>query len=409
MSNVYKFYRYTKKQGIGKAFRKTVLYAAKKARIAKRTIDVMVDIDDIVSADFHNHPYIRPMAIKKGHLTIAWVLSPVSPGSGGINTITRFANFLQKQGHLVTIYIYEGVHPQSASEAKKILLNHFNLDVVVREIAEYTSSDVIIATGWETAYPVFNLQTSAHKFYFVQDYEPFFYGVGSKTVLAENTNKMGFYGITAGKWLAHKLNTEYSMKTDYFDFGVDVDVYRPKDILNIQKQKKIIFYARPVTERRAFELGIISLEVFHRKHPEYIIELFGWDVGDYNIPFPYVNRGILPQGELAILYQQSVACLVLSLTNVSLLPLELLASGCIPVINEGDNNEMVLGSNDHIRYSPASPVQLADELVSAVTNTNLLVEARNASKSVHSITWESSYAKVETILKREVAKVEATT
>src|SRR3990167_3040830 len=360
MSNVYKFYRYTKKQGIGKAFRKTVLYAAKKARIAKRTIDVMVDIDDIVAADFHNHPYIRPMAIKKGHLTIAWVLSPVSPGSGGINTITRFANFLQKQGHLVTIYIYEGVHPQSASEAKKILLNHFNLDVVVREIAE-------------------------------------------------NTYKMGFYGITAGKWLAHKLNTEYSMKTDYFDFGVDVDVYRPKDILNIQKQKKIIFYARPVTERRAFELGIISLEVFHRKHPEYIIELFGWDVGDYNIPFPYVNRGILPQGELAILYQQSVACLVLSLTNVSLLPLELLASGCIPVINEGDNNEMVLGSNDHIRYSPASPVQLADELVSAVTNTNLLVDARNASKSVHSITWESSYAKVETILKREVSKVEATT
>src|SRR5690606_28406550 len=102
------------------------------------------------------------------------------------------------------------------------------------------------------------------------------------------------------------------------------------------------------------------------EHPEYDIEFFGWDVSDYEIPFPYKNRGVLTHEELADLYKDSVACLVLSLTNVSLLPLELLAAGCIPVMNEGANNSMVLGENKHIKYTGNSPIELAQGLAEVV-------------------------------------------
>lgn len=404
MSKVYKFYSYTRKHGVGKAVRKTASYTAKKMKITKQTIDVMADIEDIVKADFYNHPYERPAAIKKDTLDIAWVLSPLSPGSGGQSTITRFARFLSNQGHNVTIYIYEGIQPQALSEAKSILNNSFNLDVTVKKIGHYVDADVLIATGWETAYPVFNLKTKAHKFYFVQDFEPLFYGVGSKTVLAENTYKMGLYGITAGKWLTHRLKNEYSMESDYFDFGADLDIYRVSTDSIKAKKKKICFYARPVTERRAFELGVIALDIFHKKHPDYSIEFIGWDVSDYNIPFPYVNHGILTPKQLAVLYDESIACLVLSLTNVSLLPLELLAAGCIPVINEGDNNEMVLGHNDFIRYAPAAPVQLAEQLSAAVLSGKIETIAAEASHSVGAASWQSSYEKVEKIIKRETSK-----
>src|SRR5690606_28754726 len=141
----------------------------------------------------------------------------------------------------------------------------FKLDISVKKVTQYKDSDVIIATGWETAYPVFNLKTRAHKFYFVQDFEPLFYGYGSKAILAENTYKMGFYGITAGRWLTKKVS-EYGMEADYFNFGADLDIYRPAVSEKIKKQKKVVFYARPVTERRAFELGVITLEIFHKKH-----------------------------------------------------------------------------------------------------------------------------------------------
>ena len=403
MDKVYKFYKYTRKHGASKAVRQTLTYAGKRLHVTKKSIDVMADIQDIVKADFHNHPYVRPQGVDKNILDIAWVLSPLSAGSGGQSTITRFARYLQSKGHTVTIYIYEGIQPQSLAEARRILNESFHLNVAVKKINQYVDADVVLATGWETAYPVFNLKTSAHKFYFVQDFEPLFYGVGSKTVLAENTYKMGFYGITAGKWLKHKLSTEYNMESDYFDFGADLDIYRTVHD-DATKKKKICFYARPVTERRAFELGVISLEIFHKKHPEYSIEFFGWDVSDYNIPFPYVNHGILTPSQLASLYQDSAACLVLSLTNVSLLPLELLAAGCIPVVNEGDNNSMVLGENKYIHYADASPSQLADELSKVVVRTDINEYSRSASTSVEAASWQASYEKVESILKREVAK-----
>ena len=396
MSKLYKFYTYTRQNGLGQAVRKTQVYLSKKtAPVIKQPIEVMASIEDIMNADYINHPY----KTKKKSWKIGWVLSPISKGSGGQNTITRFARFLQEQGHDVTFYIYEGIHPQSPVEAKAILSESFNFDVNVKKVSQYTESDALIATGWETAYPVFNIDTKAHKFYFVQDFEPYFYGLGSKAVLAENTYKMNFYGITAGRWLTKKVS-EYGMKADYFDFGADMNIYRLVD--KADKQKKICFYARPVTERRAFELGVIALDKFHKKHPEYTIEFFGWDVSNYQIPFPYVNRGILSHQDVADLYKESEACLVLSLTNVSLLPLELLAAGCIPVMNEGENNSLVLGENKYIHYAPASPIELANELCNVVEIKNINTYAKKASESVKDLSWDESYKKVERILIREV-------
>ncbi len=403
--NIYKFVTYTKRHGVKSTIKRSAKYVLKKTQpVSKQPLDIMVDINDVMNADFINHPYSKPSKISKKKLKIGWVLSPLSAGSGGQNTITRFARHLQKQGHDVTIYIYEAIHPQSVAEAKNILQESFKFDVHVKKIADYEESDVVFATGWETAYPVFNLKTNAHKMYFVQDFEPYFYGVGSKSVLAENTYKMGFFGITAGRWLTHRVSTEYGMPADYFDFGADLDIYKPTDIDAVQRKKKVVFYARPVTERRAFELGVIALDIFHKKHPDYEIEFIGWDTSGYEVPFPYTNRGILSHKELAELYQESAACLVLSLTNVSLLPLELLAAGCVPVLNAGDNNAMVLGENKNIHYAEATPIQLADELDKVVSVKNVKKQAQAAIDSVGSLAWEKSYEKFEKIILKEVTK-----
>jgi O-antigen biosynthesis protein len=396
-----KFIHYTRTKGLKQALRVSRDSLLKNNRtasmVAYRTIDVMVDVADVKSADFIHAPYSAPKSkSKKASLKIGWVLSPISAGSGGQNTITRFVRHLQSAGHDITIYLYEGIHPQRAQDAQAILAESFNTNVTVKKIADYTECDAIIATGWETAYPVFNLKTDAFKMYFVQDFEPYFYGLGSRSVLAENTYRFNFYGITAGKWLTHKVSSEYGMRADYFDFGVDVDIYKPK--VMPKKKKKICFYARPVTERRAFEVGIIALDIFHQKHPEYEIEFFGWDVSDFKIPFPYKNRGILSHSELAELYQSSVACLVLSLTNVSLLPMELLASGCTPVMNNGDNNKMVLGKNKYIEYTGVSPIELAAGLSRAVEQKDIQKIATEASNSVKSRTWDASYKKVEKLI-----------
>lgn len=400
MKKVYKLYKYTKEEGVAKTAERTARYLAKRFIKVKHPIDVMVDIEDVVAADYIHNPYATPCKQKKDTLRIGWVLSPLSKGAGGQNTIVRFARFLQKSGHDVTFYIYEGVQAQSIEEAKDVLNNSFKLDVPIRKLSNYEECDALIATGWETVYPTFNVPTSAHKFYFVQDFEPYFYGVGSRYILAENTYRMNFFGITAGPWLTKKVG-EYGMRADYFNFGADLDIYRPDAAT--PKKKKICFYARPVTERRAFEIGVIALEIFHKKHPEYEIDFFGWDVSNFKIPFEYENRAILSHAELATLYQESVACLVLSFTNVSLLPLELISSGCIPVMNDGENNRMVLdGMDTYVDYAPTNPIQLADALCEAVERKDIEDHAKHASNSVQSLSWDKSYEKVERIIMREV-------
>ena len=400
MKKVYKLYTYTKNEGVAKTAKRTVKYVIKHATMVKQPIEILTAIDDVIKADYIHHPYVAPAMKNKKKLKIGWVLSPLSNGAGGQNTIARFARYLSEAGHDVTFYIYENSQAQSLSEAREIMQKSFKLNIPVKKLKNYEESDALIATGWETTYPTFNTETDAHKFYFVQDFEPYFYGVGSQYVLAENTYKMNFYGITAGPWLTKKVS-EYGMRSDYFEFGADLDIYRPKQ--KVQKKKKICFYARPVTERRAFEVGVMALDLFKQKHPEYEIEFMGWDVSNFKLPFKFENRGIITHAELAELYHESVACLVLSLTNVSLLPLELIAAGCVPVMNEGENNRMVLhGKDQYVDYAPTNPIELAEALCKAVERENIDEYADMAANSVNSLSWDNSYKKVEEIITREV-------
>lgn len=368
-------------------------------------IPVTPQLIDIRNANYLDNPYIKPKKINKETLNIAWVSPPVGKGGGGHTTISRFVKYLQSKDHNITFFIYNNnTIKQSAIEAKNIFEKCYDLEVEVKDLDNFSGSDydVIFATSWETAYGVFNLKTNAHKFYFVQDFEPIFYGVGSRYKLAEATYKFGFYGITAGKWLTKKVS-EYGMDADYFDFGADIEIYKPNK--DMSKKKKVCFYARAHTERRGFELGIMALQIFKEKHPEYEIEFFGQDMSGYDIPFKFTDRGILNKEELAELYQESVACLVLSLTNVSLLPLELLAAGCTPVMNDGENNTMVLGENKDIVYTEAYPLSLAEGLSRVVERKDINENSKKMSNNVKDLSWVKSYEKVEKIILREVTNV----
>jgi O-antigen biosynthesis protein len=243
----------------------------------------------------------------------------------------------------------------------------------------------------------FNSQLAAKRFYFVQDFEPYFYPIGSEYVLAENTYRFGFYGTTAGGWLAQKLRKDYGMQTDHFDFGADFSLYQHT---NQTKRKEVLFYVRPVTARRGFELGIMALELFHKQHPEYTINLVGWDVSSYAIPFPHNNLGTLDVAQLSKLYNRCAVGLVMSLTNMSLLPIEMLACGVIPIVNDGDNNRLV-SSNPFIAYAENNPMALAHKMSETIDRTDLIAYSAEASRSVSSLGWEKAGNHFVKIIERE--------
>ena len=367
----------------------------------KRKFISLVDRQSVMLADWTNSPYKSSPRKVNPPYTINWVMSPPG-GGGGHQNIFRFIEHLDSLGHKNNVYLYSTLDDMTLAQAKDNVskyCNAKNLTFKRYEQGMIGDADALFATGWETAYPVFNEKTSAKKFYFVQDFEPYFYAMGTDYILAENTYKFGFYGITAGGFLKDKLTKEYGMMCESYDFAADTNVYSHE---NNTERKEIFFYARPVTERRGFDLGVMALELFHKQKPDYTIHLAGWDVSDYDVPFPYVNHGAVMIEDLPKIYNKCSAALVMSLTNMSLLPPELLACGTIPVVNDGPNNRLV-SDNPYIEYTDASPAALADRLVQVVERDDLLAHSKKAAESISKAGWSTSKDRFMKILERELS------
>jgi len=373
----------------------------------RQRVDTSAIYSEILLADPSlpaNATWVAPKK-QKNSLTINWLMPPPGKGSGGHMTIYRFIRYLETSGHTCRIYFHNPGPGSSVEAVQAIMGTSFpKVKATQRWLQvdeEMEEADAIFATSWQTAYTVYASKVKAKKFYFVQDFEPYFYPVGGMYMLAENTYKLGLRGITAGGWLKKRLHEDYGIVTSSFDFGSDSEKYR---LVNDGRRKEIVFYARPTTARRAFELGVLTLDLFHKKHPDYTINFIGWDVSEFNIPFPHKNLGILDPNQLNELYNRCAGSLVMSLTNMSLLPLELLSSGCIPVINDGDNNRLV-SDNKFIEYSPGNdPITLAKTLSKVVTIKNLTAYAKMASDSVKNNNWDESGKKFVEIVVSSVNK-----
>jgi hypothetical protein len=373
----------------------------KTVHVRKKKFTSIVDRRDVMLADWAGTIYRAPKARKEPLKVTNWVISPPA-GGGGHQNMFRFIEHLDKNGYTNNVYLYSAVDPMPLGEAKSNVSKYATLSNTTfhyyKRGSRMADADIIFATGWETAYPVFNEKTDAKKFYFVQDFEPYFYSIGTEYILAENTYHFGFQGITAGNWLSKKLSADYGMKCDSYDFGAEKSLYT---FTNSGQRKEIFFYARPVTERRAFDLGIMTLEIFHELHPDYTINLAGWDVSTYDVPFPYVNHKALRLEDLSDLYNRCATGLVLSLTNMSLLPLELLSCGVIPVVNDGDNNRDV-SNNPFISYAQPSPVSLAKAMSDVVERKDAPEYAKKASDSVNDASWEHAKEKFMGIIEAEI-------
>src|SRR5207248_7472738 len=127
-------------------------------------------------------------------------------------------------------------------------------------------------------------------------------------------------------------------------------------------RKRVLFYARPETERRGFELGAFALSIVAKKLPEVEFVFVGCSPQLVDFPFRALFLGVVPISDLGSLYRSCDVALVLSHTNLSLLPLELMACGCAVVSNEGPNVEWLL-TDECVQFAKSSPRPLAEAII----------------------------------------------
>lgn len=373
---------------LGMAARRTAL-ARFSSEIAARQALVAYGLEEPAPVRHHN----------KSSLTIGWIVPGLIIGGGGHRNILRAAYHLEQFGHDVRLYFSDT--NMSEAELRKAVRQHFYpFDGQVRRWSgRVDSEDVLMATHWSTVELAESVRSLVGEImYFVQDFEPAFYPMGSEYILAENTYRKNLYAITSGPWCAHILKRDYSMEADSFRFPVDQAIYNPESAGNEPRAKRVLFFAKPEMARRCFLIGTMALREFHRIKPDYEILFFGsGSAKQHPQDYPVTYLDIVPTlNDLAKLYATSAAGLVFSTTNPSLVPYEMMACG-LPVVDlNRPGNEVNYDSRyDIALLADADPAKMAQNMA------DLLDDAAGlARRSANGIAFAATFPSEEDMARR---------
>lgn len=329
----------------------------------------------------------RAAPITDTTLRIGWVCSPPGPRSGGHTTLFRMVEAAEERGHECTLYLYDRNSDDILRHEQVIRMNWPKIKAGIRSATRgFDGMHAVVASSWGSAHVVAKrAPATINCFYFIQDYEPYFYPRGPLYALAEETYRFGFTNIALGEMVASRLLAELGIVAEAMvPFGCDTDVYGiVPGISTAAPRTGVVYYAKRTVDRRGYLLAKLALEIFHHQHPEQEIHVFGDRVSDW--AFPVTNHGSLSPSELNVLYNQTIASVALSFTNISLVAEELMAAGNVPVMNDHPFSRADL-SAPGASWMPATPAGIARGLSAAVSWPDIDGRARHLAESVRK-TW----------------------
>lgn len=317
--------------------------------------------------------------------------------SGGHTSILRLGTGLSKNGKTVTYISFKNQSLEKMQEAAKGNLPSVEGKFAKLQDVSPETYDIIIATSWQSVY--YARRFEAYKMYFVQDYEPYFFKLNERYLLAKKTYELGLHIVSLGKWNIEQIkrlgsvNVKY--KTDYIDFPYEPSEYicyeRNYDKYIGKKDISIAVYSKEDGKRIPNMLQIILKKATKELQSMGIsleIYFFGFDkktkiqIGK--------NLGKLNRKEMIELYKKVDFGMVASMTNISLVPYEMLATG-LPII------EFIEGSFASFFPSGAATLvdfnykMLCDELVKCITVNNIVKnQIQLAQKYLETLSWEHS-------------------
>jgi O-antigen biosynthesis protein len=348
----------------------------------------------------------EPELVRRERLSIALLVPPFQRGSGGMSTILALVEEMAGRGHACSLWL-EDPHrrtPVAGPRVEKRLRDYFGpvRAEVHSGFADWTGTDIVVATGWETVPRALLLPDCAARSYLVQDYEPDFFPASAEARWAEQTYAAGLFHVTAGPWLAQLLRERFGARADWFALGIDHGVYRPLEVE--RRSDTVVLYARRSTPRRAVPVALLALAELHRRRPDVQLLLFG-EEHPIRTSFPYRHSGILPNAGLARLYSEATVGVSLSLTNYSRVSQEMMACG-LPCV-ELDNPSVLaaLGGEDALTLARFDPLELTDAIECLLDDPELRARRSRAGRRlVAERTWERAGERFERCLREAVAE-----
>ena len=152
-------------------------------------------------------------------------------------------------------------------------------------------------------------------------------------------------------------------------------------------------------------MGIEALRLVKARLPE--IEIVFYGTADPQPPpaFPFIDRGLVSAEELATLFSSCDVGLVISLSNPSFVPLEMMACRCAVVEIASERLEGIATHNHDAWLVEPTPSAIADGIIRLLEDAALrerLIDT--AYERARQMDWAHSARQIEAVLLRELTK-----
>lgn len=297
---------------------------------------------------------------------IGLILPDFTGPSGGHRKIFTVCQALEDAGYKLKLYFYSIRDQKIIRRDIKRFFGHINADIASFD-GTVGNHRAIICTQWKSAYDARLVKFNGKILYFIQDFEPMFYAVGSDFLRAMTTYSMNFQMICYGKWVAAKLADELGVKAAAIPFTLDHSTYQsPTE--EVDRDIDILVFARPSQDRRCLDIIVEGLIALKQRRPNVKIAFFGED--EYpDLGFEFIKLGSYSDlNELAGLYHRTKIGICYSPTNPSQLGYEMLACGACLIDVRVKFFELNFGGEEFVRYCDGTPEDMRDACEELLAN-----------------------------------------
>ena len=361
-----------------------------------------ISATEVAAVHALHEEFAGPLDIK----SINWFIPDIDmPFFGGLNTAFRLAAKLARENGVQNRFVVLAA-PNRAFVASALTAAFPDLadaDIVFydgtdEQITEIPGADAAVATLWLTAIHVAKSLGVKRKFYLMQDYEPSFYPASTLFAMAEESYRLGLYGI-CNTVSMHSIYTGlYGGEATYFTPAVDQSIYhaggrRDKDPA---EPVTIFAYARDHF-RNCWELVYSALTEIKRIHGDGVRIVAA---GARYLPASadFIDLGLLDYRATGRLYRETDIGLTMQISrHPSYLPLELMSSGVPMVAPDSTWFDWLFTNEENSLLSMRTLDDLVAKLDRLVRDPGLRRElSRNALETIASnhADWDTALADV---------------
>ncbi len=360
-----------------------------KKRVGRELVNFTMDV-------VTNQP---PEKIKR----ITFVITRMVKFHGGQTSILRLGTELAKLGYDVVYAVYKSQSREEMELCASSNLKDYKGRMCTSKQLPSLKSDVFVASSWDTV--SFVKKKNGYRMYFVQDYEPYFYSFGELFLMAKKTYEMGLHMVSLGAWNKEMIekNCRVVSAVDVIDFPYEKKEYPTveRDYAGYARKKKLVLavYLKYYGKRLPCVLQYMMKELAEC----FLADGIALDVRYYGEAKSFhceggVNLGMLNKEQLFALYKEADFGVVASMSNISLVPYEMIATG-LPVIEFADGTFPYFFPEGSGILTEISGRDLYEKLKCVLQEPERLAQMQRTARGyMDGLSWERSAAQFQEIL-----------